>query len=1236
MAPPRDSSEEPPAPRSAENSARINELSEDLVVQKTILESLRDLPEEGEAAVLIAEARAELGRIQKELAKARGQSHTLTFPSRPASQKNKGKMNSWNDQVLGNSFSFSGVSTPTGMSMSSASSSSNINQNRKRDYSTHLEGREDPRRANKSRRATPSPLATALTTPSTGDDFDMGFGDDVDSIIDLTGDDADIEQFLKNQREEEERLHRRRLQAQQDAEYARLIAQNSGYVSEPSSPGAGPSGPNAFDRILGRSHQASQLTSSQGVSSQSDQPTTANTGSGHVPGAFIDSDDEVSELQPEEFVNSLPAGSWNTPSTPAPPTHRTGFGPSSSINFAPGVPSAEMARRAALARMQGVPSPSPILPPYGPAAGSAYQSVYSRPQALTLDPSRPGVLQGGSYNPFQDVGSGSGNRPGDSLATLIDLTSNFDYSNMLTNRGFPLDDRYRRIFEDENPAQTEKEIKDLLQNIRPDEEFSEEDRIGTPEGLRYPLYTHQRLALQWMMKMEEGSNKGGILADDMGLGKTISTLALLLNRPPSDRVKTNLIVGPVALIKQWESEIRKKIKPKHSLSVYLYHGTGKNTPYSDLRTYDVVLTTYGKLGQQFKRYADWQQQHPGADPAAEADLAKKYPLVHPKSRFYRVILDEAQCIKNKDTLGAKAACTVNTQYRWCLTGTPMMNGVQELYSLIHFLRIKPYNIHKEFTKTFGSLAPSRVGKNSGEISRDAAMGKLRVLLKAIMLRRMKNSEIDGKPILNLPAKTEEVVHSVFSEDERSFYTDLQTKTQTQFNKYLRAGTVGKNYSNVLVLLLRLRQACCHPHLNLDVEYVANSELTVDDMVKLAKDLSPAVVTRLKEVEAFECPICYDAVADPSIVIPCGHDTCSECLTTLTERSAENNLRAGDEGSGAKCPQCRGPIHTNKIINYSTFKQVHMSTPSEEDEEEEDDEDDETSSDDDSTASESETDSEDEGDIDRNGNLKDFIVNDDDIETASEADDDNDDFVAVASRKKEKKPKKSKSKRKGKSKSRKGKEKAEEIKPHMLKTLRLEARKNKDAYRRYMRYLRKNWQTSAKVTECCELLKKIQETGEKTIVFSQFTLLLDLLEIPIKHELGLKYVRYDGGMSRNQRDVAATDFQDPASRTSVMLVSLKAGNAGLNLTAASHVIIMDPFWNPYIEMQAVDRAHRIGQQKPVQVHRILIQETVEDRIVELQEKKRALVDAALDEGESRNVGRLTTRELAYLFGVSSRS
>ncbi len=98
----------------------------------------------------------------------------------------------------------------------------------------------------------------------------------------------------------------------------------------------------------------------------------------------------------------------------------------------------------------------------------------------------------------------------------------------------------------------------------------------------------------------------------------------------------------------------------------------------------------------------------------------------------------------------------------------------------------------------------------------------------------------------------------------------------------------------------------------------------------------------------------------------------------------------------------------------------------------------------------------------------------------------------------------------------------------------------------------------------------------------------------------------------------------------MLVSLKAGNSGLNLTAASQVIIFDPFWNPYIEEQAIDRAHRIGQLRPVQVHRLLVEDTVEDRIVQLQEKKRELIESALDENASRSIGRLGVRELAYLF------
>jgi len=103
---------------------------------------------------------------------------------------------------------------------------------------------------------------------------------------------------------------------------------------------------------------------------------------------------------------------------------------------------------------------------------------------------------------------------------------------------------------------------------------------------------------------------------------------------------------------------------------------------------------------------------------------------------------------------------------------------------------------------------------------------------------------------------------------------------------------------------------------------------------------------------------------------------------------------------------------------------------------------------------------------------------------------------------------------------------------------------------------------------------------------------------------------------------------------VMLISLKAGNAGLNLNKASQVIILDPFWNPFVEDQAIDRAHRIMQQRRVHVHRILIENTVEDRIIALQEKKRELISTALDENAGRSISRLGERELAYLFGVRS--
>ena len=517
------------------------------------------------------------------------------------------------------------------------------------------------------------------------------------------------------------------------------------------------------------------------------------------------------------------------------------------------------------------------------------------------------------------------------------------------------------------------------------------------------------------------------------------------------------------------------------------------------------------------------------------------------------------------------------------------------------------------------------------------MEKLQVLLKAILLRRTKKSMIDGKPILNLPPRKTEPRHATFSEDESQFYQALQTQTQLQFNRYLKAGTVGRNYSNILVLLLRLRQACCHPHLIKDFGQEGfNGDVTAEDMIKLANELALDVITRLKEQSelnddsALECPVCMDMTENATIFIPCGHNTCSECFARISDPSQA--IASGDAAETrhgeAKCPNCRGKIAPSKVIDHSTFKKVHMATSDDPLADLEDDtEVDSDSLDEGDSDSDSDTDDESEEEVDCEGNLKDFVVTDDAIDDETTDDDD-------AGYRSGRTPFEKASKQRKKSKG-KGKAKANKPPRVTLAQLKKESRKNAKARRRYIKRLEKEWETSAKIEQTMEIIRNVQHSKheetkqpEKIIIFSQFTSLLDLLEVPISKE-NWGFRRYDGSMNANQRHNAVLEFADRKD-VKVMLISLKAGNAGLNLTAASQVIILDPFWNPYIEEQAIDRAHRIGQTKSVHIHRILIPNTVEDRILALQEKKRALIESALDENASQRIGRLGTRDLAFLF------
>jgi SNF2 family DNA or RNA helicase len=160
--------------------------------------------------------------------------------------------------------------------------------------------------------------------------------------------------------------------------------------------------------------------------------------------------------------------------------------------------------------------------------------------------------------------------------------------------------------------------------------------------------------------------------------------------------------------------------------------------------------------------------------------------------------------------------------------------------------------------------------------------------------------------------------------------------------------------------------------------------------------------------------------------------------------------------------------------------------------------------------------------------------------------------------------------------------------------------------------------SSKVETLVDQLQSITAEGHKALVFSQFTTLLGIVCERLT-EAGITYEYLDGRVKNRQARVDR--FQNDPS-CPVFLISLKAGGVGLNLTAADYVFLLDPWWNPAVEAQAVDRAHRIGQTRQVFTYRLIASGTVEEKVLELQQHKRDLADAIInaDEGMVRSLQR----------------
>ena len=173
---------------------------------------------------------------------------------------------------------------------------------------------------------------------------------------------------------------------------------------------------------------------------------------------------------------------------------------------------------------------------------------------------------------------------------------------------------------------------------------------------------------------------------------------------------------------------------------------------------------------------------------------------------------------------------------------------------------------------------------------------------------------------------------------------------------------------------------------------------------------------------------------------------------------------------------------------------------------------------------------------------------------------------------------------------------------------------------------KQSEESTKINFLLENLEQLQEEGHKVLIFSQFTTYLDKIQNEVTKR-NWQYCRIDGSMTMKNRQKQVEQFQE--GEPQIFLISLKAGGVGLNLTAANYIFLMDPWWNPAVENQAIDRAHRIGQENKVTVYRPIIKDSVEEKVLVLQNAKRELFKELLDDDSEYFSGKLSMDDFQML-------
>ncbi|KAI9887298.1 MAG: DNA repair protein rad16 [Watsoniomyces obsoletus] len=628
-------------------------------------------------------------------------------------------------------------------------------------------------------------------------------------------------------------------------------------------------------------------------------------------------------------------------------------------------------------------------------------------------------------------------------------------------------------------------------------------RAPQPASISRSLKSFQLEGLHWMIEQEKTQWKGGLLGDEMGMGKTIQAVSLIMSDHPTQN--PSLVVVPPVAMMQWRKEINEYTNG--SLKVLLYHGVAvKKMSLADIKSHNVIITSYSTLESAYRKQIQGIKRKSSDEEPPKKKQKKAPPKGGPSPfhaiHFHRVILDEAHSIKTRSSSTAKACIELQTDFRWCLSGTPLQNRIGELFSLLRFLRVRPFasymcvkcdcnHLHWDIDSASAACRTCKhrgfdhvslfnvellkpIVEFAGEPRGEEAFRKLHSLLDRIMLRRVKS---DYMADMELPPKYVGVHSQFFGTVERDFASSIMSNTTRQFDTYVAQGVMLNNYANIFGLIMQMRQVADHPDMILRKKGEGGQNVLV-------------------------CCICDDP-AEEAIRSVCRHDFCRACAKTYVRSFSE---RGEDPG----CPSCHIPLSID--LEQEAREQDELALK------------------------------------------KTSIIN---------------------------------------------------------------------------RIQMEKWTSSTKIEMLLMELLQLRSSKRttKSIIFSQFTSMLQLVEWRLRRA-GFNTVMLDGSMTPAQRQ-SSIDYFMKNYDVEVFLVSLKAGGVALNLTEASQVYIVDPWWNPAAEWQSADRCHRIGQTRPCRITRLVIEDSVESRMVLLQEKKTNMIHGTINADESA-MQNLSAADMEFLF------